>query len=202
MDNAQIQSPPRNNKGFTSWDTEWETNLIVDFLKTNRSIIRLWNIEKLAELPENSLDNLLRNNYKSIKQEKIDKLLPVLGMIGFKLKPRPNDDFFYVPIEKFKCELAPAITIEKIQKIVCKYYNVSVELLSTDTRKGEVVKCRQIIWHFAKIYLRFSSSVNGLNTGLRKYSDVLHGLKIVSQQIETNKKYALEIDELDKQITR
>jgi hypothetical protein len=210
METTKINTLSNVNKGFNgfkSWGTEWETNLIVDFLKTNRSIIRLDNIGTLANLPNNCLNDVLWNNYKSIRPDKIDKLLPILKMLGFELKPRPDDDFFYEPVEEFKCELAPEPFPEPdpqedvdkiiyISKAVCSYFNVPIEMFNSVTRKREIVQARQITMYFCKKKTKASFATIGLHVGDKDHATVMHACKTVDNLIETDKKFASQIDEI------
>jgi hypothetical protein len=202
--------------GFKSWDSEWETKLIVDFLNTNRSIILLSRIESLAGISNKTLYHLLKHNFKTIHPETIKKLLPVLEMVGFKLKPRLDDDDFNVPIEEFKCELNsdeildtdPQVDVNKIiyiSKVVCSYFNVHYYMFQSVTRKREIVQARQIAIWFSKRLTKSSLATIGLQIGNKDHTTVLYACKTVNNLIETDKRFALQIYEIDlivkKQIT-
>jgi chromosomal replication initiation ATPase DnaA len=42
------------------------------------------------------------------------------------------------------------VSIDYIQKVVCDYFDLPIELLKSKTRKREVVQARQIAMYFAK----------------------------------------------------
>ena len=52
-------------------------------------------------------------------------------------------------IDKFVKNTAKEISIDYIQKVVCDYFDLPIELLKSKTRKREVVQARQIAMYFA-----------------------------------------------------
>jgi hypothetical protein len=53
-------------------------------------------------------------------------------------------------IDKFVKNTASEVSIDYIQKVVCDYFDLPIELLKSKTRKREVVQARQIAMYFAK----------------------------------------------------
>ena len=53
-------------------------------------------------------------------------------------------------IDKFVKNTAREVSIDYIQKVVCDYFDLPIELLKSKTRKREVVQARQIAMFFAK----------------------------------------------------
>lgn len=187
---------------FVGFDTVGQSKIIADFLNKNKELLKINAIERRANLGQHTLTKLISGESKTIHPNSAYEVLSILKRMRFEMPKELDDDDFNIPVEGFTCELAPVITIERIQKIVCKYYNIPITLLSEETRDGDVVKCRQIIWYFSKILLGITSRINGEFTGNKKHCTVLYAIKTVNNLIDTDKKYAVEIDELEKQITR
>ena len=53
-------------------------------------------------------------------------------------------------IDKFVKNTAREVSIDYIQKVVCDYFDLPIELLKSKTRKREIVQARQIAMYFAK----------------------------------------------------
>ncbi|MBC7425420.1 MAG: chromosomal replication initiator protein DnaA [Bacteroidia bacterium] len=92
------------------------------------------------------------------------------------------------------------ISIEYIQKLVCDYYNVSVENVKSKTRKREIVQARQIAMYFAKDLTKASLKNIGTHFGNRDHSTVIHACQTVNDLMDTDKKFRHDVDELNKRI--
>jgi chromosomal replication initiator protein len=93
-------------------------------------------------------------------------------------------------------------TVEKIRDVVCQYYNLSVDAISTKSRKREVVQARQIAMYLSKQLTKNSLASIGYTIGQRDHATVLHACKIVNDQMEIDKNFrscVKEIEELLKQ---
>jgi chromosomal replication initiator protein len=103
-------------------------------------------------------------------------------------------------IDKFVKNTNRQISIDFIQKIVCDHYNISVDKLSSKTRKREVVQARQLAMYFSKKLTKSSLATIGLQCGNKDHATVLHACRTVNNLIETDKKFRLSVDEIEKKI--
>ena len=103
-------------------------------------------------------------------------------------------------IEKFVKNTSRDITIDYIQKVVCDYFNLSVESLQLRTRKREIVQARQLAMYFAKQHTKAPLSLIGLQCGNKDHATVLHACKTVSNLIETDKQFRTWAEDIDKKI--
>ncbi|GHT20114.1 chromosomal replication initiator protein DnaA [Bacteroidia bacterium] len=93
---------------------------------------------------------------------------------------------------------APRITtVEQIRDTVCNYYSLSVEAISTKSRKREVVQARQIAMYLAKQMTQNSLSAIGSAIGKRDHATVLHACRMVSEQMEIDKHFKVEVQEIE-----
>ena len=53
-------------------------------------------------------------------------------------------------IDKFVKNTTREISVDFIQKVVCDYFDMPIELLKSKTRKREIVQARQLTMFFAK----------------------------------------------------
>lgn len=103
-------------------------------------------------------------------------------------------------IDKFVKNTQREITIEYIQKMVCDYFKINVDLMKSKTRKREVVQARQIAMYFAKNLTKSSLATIGAHCGGKDHATVLHACKTVNNLMDTDKRFKAYVDELDKKI--
>ena len=103
-------------------------------------------------------------------------------------------------IDKFVKNTTREISIDFIQKVVSDYFNLPLDLLKSKTRKREVVQARQIAMYFAKSLTKSSLASIGLQCGGKDHATVLHACRTVNNLLETDKKFRVYIDEIEKKI--
>ena len=69
-------------------------------------------------------------------------------------------------------------TVETIRDTVCEYFSLSVDAISTKSRKREVVQARQIAMYLSKQLTKNSLASIGNTIGQRDHATVLHACKI------------------------
>ncbi len=104
-------------------------------------------------------------------------------------------------IDKFVKNTAREVSIDYIQKVVCDYFDLPIELLKSKTRKREVVQARQIAMYFAKSMTKSSLATIGLHCGGKDHATVLHACRTVNNLMDTDKRFRTYIDELNKKIS-
>lgn len=103
-------------------------------------------------------------------------------------------------IDKFVKNTAREVSIDYIQKVVCDYFDLPIELLKSKTRKREVVQARQIAMFFAKQMTKSSLASIGAHCGGKDHATVLHACKTVNNLIDTDKRFRGYIMDLEKKI--
>ncbi|MBX7202929.1 MAG: chromosomal replication initiator protein DnaA [Bacteroidia bacterium] len=103
-------------------------------------------------------------------------------------------------IDKFVKNTTREISIDFIQKVVSDYFNLPLDLLKSKTRKREVVQARQIAMFFAKSMTKSSLASIGLQCGGKDHATVLHACRTVNNLLETDKKFRIYIEEIEKKI--
>jgi len=92
------------------------------------------------------------------------------------------------------------ISIDYIQKVVCNYFNIPVEHIQSKTRKREIVQARQVAMFFSKSLTKASLATIGSQIGGKDHATVLHACKTVNNLIETDKRFRIQIDEIEKKL--
>lgn len=104
-------------------------------------------------------------------------------------------------IDKFVKNTAREVSIDYIQKVVCDYFDLPIELLKSKTRKREVVQARQIAMYFAKKMTKSSLANIGMHCGGKDHATVLHACRTVNNLMETDKTFRGYLDDLDKKLS-
>lgn len=89
------------------------------------------------------------------------------------------------------------LTIETIINKVCDYYDIPVDAIQTKSRKHEIVQVRQISMYLAKKHLDFSTSKIGMYIGKRDHATVLHACNIVKDQLEVDKNFKKDVENIE-----
>jgi chromosomal replication initiator protein len=91
-------------------------------------------------------------------------------------------------------------TVEYIRDVVCDHFSLSVDAISTRSRKREVVQARQIAMYLSKQLTRNSLSSIGDLIGQRDHSTVLHACKIVTDLMEIDKGFRMSVKEIESKL--
>ena len=94
-----------------------------------------------------------------------------------------------------------AVTIDDILKVVCKHFDLEPSAIHTKSRKREVVQARQIAMYLAKNHTDFSTSKIGKFIGNKDHATVLHACKTVKGQLEVDKSFNAEVQEIEALLT-
>lgn len=106
-----------------------------------------------------------------------------------------NIDYY---IEKYETKIkSDKITISRIKKVVCEFFEIEENHLVLKTRKRTIVQVRQICHHFAKKYTVKSLSVIGSAIGNKDHATVMHSLKVVNNLMDTDREYREMIIRID-----
>ncbi len=93
-------------------------------------------------------------------------------------------------------------TVEKIRDVVCEYYSLSVDSISTKSRKREVVQARQIAMYLSKQLTKNSLSSIGNTIGQRDHATVLHACKIVTDLMQIDKNFRSSVKEIEERLKK
>lgn len=104
-------------------------------------------------------------------------------------------------IDKFVKNTAKEVSIDYIQKVVCDYFDMPIELMKSKTRKREVVQARQIAMYFSKKMTKSSLANIGMNCGGKDHATVLHACRTVNNLSETDKSFRVYLEELEKKLS-
>ena len=93
-------------------------------------------------------------------------------------------------------------TVEKIRDVVCEYFSLSIDAISTKSRKREVVQARQIAMYLSKQLTKSSLANIGFTIGQRDHATVLHACKIVNDLMDCDKNFRLSVKEIEEKLRK
>ncbi|MCF6170396.1 MAG: chromosomal replication initiator protein DnaA [Bacteroidales bacterium] len=103
-------------------------------------------------------------------------------------------------IDKFVKSTTREISIDYIQKVVCDYFSMPIDLINSKTRKREIVQARQLAMFFAKKHTKSSLATIGLHCGNKDHATVLHACRTVNNLLETDKQFRVYVEDIDKKL--
>jgi len=104
-------------------------------------------------------------------------------------------------VDKFVKNTKREISIEHIQKVVSKYFELDVTTLQSKTRKRHIVQARQLAMFFAKRMTKASLASIGAQIGKRDHATVLHACKTVDNLTETDKQFRKYVEDISKKLS-
>lgn len=103
-------------------------------------------------------------------------------------------------IKNFVKSISREVSIDYIQKTVCDYFSVNVDMLREKTRKRMIVQARQLSMFLAKNYTKNSLKVIGKHFGGRDHSTVIHSCQAVQNLIDTDQEFREAVADIQKKI--
>ena len=101
-------------------------------------------------------------------------------------------------IDHFVRTTTREVSIDYIQKIVCDYFDLSIDSFKSKTRKRNIVQARQLAMYFSKQLTKSSLANIGAQCGEKDHATVLHACKTVNNLAETDKTFRTYIEEIEK----
>ena len=104
-------------------------------------------------------------------------------------------------LDKFVKNTVREVSIDYIQKVVCDYFDIPIEIMKSKTRKREIVQCRQLAMYFSKQMTKNSLAMIGKYCGNKDHATVLHACKTVNNLADTDKRFKGYISDIEKTLT-
>lgn len=92
------------------------------------------------------------------------------------------------------------VTIDKVQKVVCDYFNITRDELLSKTRKRQIVQARQIAMYMSRSLINCSLSTIGAEIGGKDHATVLHACTTVNDLMSTDKTFKQYVVDIEKML--
>ena len=166
--------------------------------ETRMAILKKKTYNDGIELPEEVLEYISTHISDNIRELE-GALISLLAQSTLN-KKEITLDLTKEMIDKLIKSTKREISIDYIQKVVCNYYNIGIDQLQSKTRKREIVQARQVAMFFSKTLTKSSLATIGSQIGGKDHATVLHACKTVNNLIETDKRFRIQVDEIEKKL--
>ncbi|NJB83302.1 chromosomal replication initiator protein DnaA [Wenyingzhuangia aestuarii] len=104
-------------------------------------------------------------------------------------------------VDKFVKNTKKEVSVDYIQKVVSKYFEIDLATLQSKTRKRHIVQARQLAMYFSKKLTKSSLASIGAQIGKRDHATVLHACKTVDNLAATDKNFKTYVEEISKKLS-
>ena len=167
-------------------------------LETRIAIIERKLYNNGIEMPKDVIDYLAYNITTNVRELE-GALISLLAQSSLN-KKAITIDLARLIIDKFVKNNSREISIDYIQKTVCDYFDIQIDLLNSKTRKREIVQARQLSMYFAKKMTKASLASIGMHCGNKDHATVLHACRTVNNLVETDKQFKNYVEDLEKKL--
>ena len=152
------------------------------------------------EIPENVVDFIAENVVDNVRD--LEGVLISL-LAHSTLTNMPIDISLAERVISRIVSITPKVmSIEFIRDTVCDFFKLSVDAISTKSRKLEVVQARQIAMYLSKNLTKNSLSTIGNYIGQRDHATVLHACKKVIDLMDTDKHFKKNVEEIEERLKK
>ena len=93
------------------------------------------------------------------------------------------------------------VTMDKVQDVVCEYFNITRETLLSKSRKRNIVQARQIAMYLSRNLIGGCSlSTIGMELGGKDHATVLHACNTVSDLMSTDKLFRQYVSDIERML--
>lgn len=93
------------------------------------------------------------------------------------------------------------VTMDKVQRVVCEYFNITRDSLLSKSRKRQIVQARQIAMYMSRNLISGCSlSTIGSELGGKDHATVLHACNTVSDLMSTSKAFRQYVNDIEKML--
>ena len=198
-DKAPVEMQGMEQRLLSRFKWGLSADLNVPDLETRIAILEKKMYASGIELPKEVVESLAYSINTNIRE--IEGAMNTLLMQSSLNKKSISLELAKQMVDKFVKNTAREVSIEYIQKIVCDYFDLPIEMLKSKTRKREVVQARQISMYFSKKMTKSSLANIGAHCGGKDHATVLHACRTVVNLSETDKQFRVYLEELEKKLT-
>ena len=178
---------------------KWGLNveLTVPDYKTRVAMLRSRSAREGVELSEEVIDFLatsIRTNFREL-----EGVMTSLVANATLAKKEITLDLARQLVSHVVGEPKNDITLDKVVKSVCEYFDLTRDMLLSRSRKRQFVQARQIAMYLSRNYIpNISLSTIGAEIGGKDHATVLHACSTVQDLMETDKVFRQYVADIEK----
>ncbi|MBR1631331.1 MAG: chromosomal replication initiator protein DnaA [Paludibacteraceae bacterium] len=92
------------------------------------------------------------------------------------------------------------ISIEKVRDVVCEFYHVTIEEISSKSRLRHIADARQVAMYLSKTLTGEPYATIGMRLGGRNHTTVMHACSVVTDQMTVDNEFANLIENITRKI--
>ncbi len=163
--------------------------------ETRKAILMARAAEESIYIPEEVVEYIAQNVESDVRLLE-GSLTKIIAYSSLKKKDVSLEIAKEILRDKIKVEVPKNISVSYIQKIVAKYFNISVNELKSEKRLENIAYARQVAMYLAKAYTNLSLAEIGMFFGGKAHSTVLRSAEKINSLIKSRKKTRKEIEEI------
>jgi chromosomal replication initiator protein len=166
---------------------------------TRLEILKSKSVREGVEIPEEVL-SFVAKKVKTNIRELEGTLFSLIASATFDRK-EITLDLARNLIDKIVTDHKVEITINRIQNIVCNYFNITTDQFLSKTRKREIVQARQIAMYLSRNLTKTSLASIGSQLGGKDHATVHHACNTVCDLMDTDRNFRQYVVDIEKQLT-
>lgn len=179
----------------TRFDSGLSVKIELPTYETRKAILLNRIHEEKFYIPDDVVDYIAQNVESDVRLLE-GSLTKVIAYSSLKKKDVSLDLAKEILRDKIKMEMPKNISIADIQRVVSRYFNISVNDLKSERRLENIAYARQVAMYLSKEYTNHSLTEIGALFGGKAHTTVMRSAEKVGGLVKTRKKTKKEIDEI------
>ena len=147
------------------------------------------------ELPDDVLEYIARNIVNNVRE--LEGVLIGLLAQSTLNKKAITLELAQSTLEKLTKHTKRELSVDYILQVVSDYFRIDANHVLSNTRMREVVQVRQVAMYFAKNKTKTSLKGIGAQLGKKDHATVLHACRTVNDLMETDRRFKIQMEELE-----
>lgn len=179
----------------TRFDSGLSVKIEMPNYETRKAILLARITEEKMYIPHDVIDYIAQNVEGDIRLLE-GSLTKIIAYSSLKKKDISLDLSKEILRDKIKMEMPKNITITDIQRVVSRYFNISVNDLKSERRLENITYARQVAMFLAKEHTTHSLTEIGTLFGGKAHTTVMRSAEKVATLMKNRKKTKKEIDDI------
>lgn len=197
-DKAPVELKDIEQRLITRFKWGLSAQLVQPDYETKVKIIKNKAMRIGADLPDEVVNYLAENINANIREIEgaLSSLVANASFLNKKITTTLAKEILKVYVQFSLKE----ITIDNIKSVVCDYLKLEPEKFNSPKRTREIAQARQIAMYLSKKHTKAPLTAIGSAIGGKNHATVLHACKAISNLIETDKVFKLQIEEIERKV--